>query len=126
MDLAEKLKIRDEMQRLGVDPADLQRTRLPPKENMFRTYKKNYNDFWKRIHRRFDINLFKPDGSAKPPESRTIQVKQDFDVQEFFEEYSSFEAENTFASILFKDLVDESSVTHLLSRWKIEFEGVYQ
>ena len=104
----------------------MQNTQPPPKEAMIPVYEKNYKDFWWRIHRRFDIDLSKPDKPAKSSTSRIIQVKQDFSLQDFFDKFSSSEAENEFASILFKDLLSERDVNLLLSRWRIEFEGKYR
>jgi hypothetical protein len=112
----EKLGGREEIfKRLGVDLYNPRNWAPPSAEDMLPKDKRMYTRFLKRIQDRFRTQ-------GKKSKKRTVRVKQGFSLSEMFETWSSQDYEG-FESILFKDLQGASDVSHLLSRWRINYDG---
>lgn len=112
----EKLGDREEIfKRLGVDLYNPRNWAPPSADKMLEKDSRKYTRFLKRIQDRFRTE-------GKKSKERTVRVEQGFSLSEMFEKWSSQDYKG-FESILFRDLQGASDVSHLLSRWRIDYEG---
>ena len=104
--------------KLGVDITNIEDTLPPSASDMFPKHKELYDKFLSRVRLSYGLESKKPDDRS---DDRTIQVKQNFCLQEVFEMWSNYR-NDCFGGVLFRELDDED-VKLLLSAWTIQYSG---